>query len=101
MEHWACPRLWRVGRGSVSVFAGVFLIWFLFVGGVCGGCSWLRLQSVRRVSLCFFIRHDREVATHSSCSAKSSHFVRDTGARVEGWHDLLTSTMVPTKSSSA
>ena len=54
------------------------------------------------VSVCvFFIRHDREVATHSSCSAKSNHFVRDTGARVEGWHDLLTSTMVPTKYSSA
>ena len=62
-------------------------------GGVCSACQ----------SLFFFllIRHDREVATHSSCSAKSSHFVRDTGARVEGWHDLLTSTMVPTKSSSA
>ena len=54
VEHWACPRLWGVGRDSVFVFACVFLIWFLFVGGVCGGCSWLRLQSVRRVSLCFF-----------------------------------------------
>ena len=43
VEHWACPRLWRVGRGSVFVFARVFLIWFLFVGGVCGGCSWWRL----------------------------------------------------------
>ena len=78
VEHWACPRLWRAGRGSVFVFACVFLIWFLFVGGVYGGCLWWRLESVRRVSLCFFffIRRDREVATHSSCSPKSSHFVR-------------------------
>ena len=77
VEHSACPRRWSVGRGSVFVFACVFLVWFSLVGGVYGGCSWWRLQSVRRVSLCFFsIRHDREVATHSSCSAKSSHFVR-------------------------
>ena len=38
-------------------------------GGVC---------KVFGVSVCVFllIRHDREVATHSSCTAKSSHFVR-------------------------
>ena len=54
VEHWACPRLWRVGRGSVFVFARIFLLWFLFVGGVFGGCPWWRLQSVRCVSLCFF-----------------------------------------------
>ena len=59
VEHWSCPRLWRVGRGSVFVFACVFLIWFLFVGGVCGGCSWLRLQSVRRVSLRFSFKSPR------------------------------------------
>ena len=56
VEHWECPRLWRVGRGSVFVFARVCLIWFLFVDGVYGGCSWWRLQSVRRVSLLFFLK---------------------------------------------
>ena len=59
VEHWACPRLWRVGGGSVFVFARVFLIWFLFVGGVHCGCSWWRLQSVRRVSLCFSFNSPR------------------------------------------
>ena len=34
VEHWACPRLWRVGRGSVFVFACAFLVWCLFVDGV-------------------------------------------------------------------
>ena len=63
---------------------------FVVASAKCSAC-----QSVH------LIRHDREVATHSSCSAKSSHFVRDTDARVEGWHDVLTSSMVPTKSSSA
>ena len=80
--------------GSVFVFARVFLIGFLFVGG---GFLWMFVGGVCKVfgvSVCVFllIRHDREVATHSSCSAKSSHFVRDTGIGVEGWHDLLTST---------
>ena len=92
VEHWACPRLWSLFVVA-SLCSRVFLIWFLFVGGVHGGCLWWRLQSVRRVSLCFFffIPHDREVVTHCSCSAESSHFFKYTGARVEGWHDGVSS----------
>ena len=74
----------------------------VFVRGRC--VLWMFVVASAKCSVCqsvFFNRHDCEVATHPSCSAKSSHFVRNTGARVEGWHDLLTSTMVPTKSSSA
>ena len=52
----------------------VFLILFLFVGGVCGGWCVVASGKVFGVSVCVFpsIRHDRKVATHSSCS----HFVR-------------------------
>ena len=92
----ACPRLWRVGRGSVFVFACVFLVWF-FVRGRCtavdvrgGFCK------VFGVSVCVFLVKISPRSVRSPlarpCSAKSSHFVRDTAARVEGWHDLLTST---------
>ena len=93
VENWS----WRCLCGCACV-SGLIL-----VGGRCirrmvvvasAKCSACR--SVFLLSTC----HDREVATHSSCSAKSSHIVRDTGARVEGWHYLLTSTMVPTRSSS-
>ena len=59
VEHCACPRLSRVGGGSVFVFARVFLIGFMFVGGVFCRCSWWRLQSVRRVSLCFSFNSPR------------------------------------------
>ena len=76
VEHWECPRLWRVGRGSVVVFVCVcsgFCSWAVYTVDVRGGVC-----IVFGVSVCVspLIRHDGEVATHSSCSAKSSHFVR-------------------------
>ena len=41
VEQWACPRLWRVGRGNVSVFWAVYAVDVR--GGVCK-CS--KCQSV-------------------------------------------------------
>ena len=51
----------------------------VFVPGPC--LRWMFVVASAKCSACqsaffFLIRHDREVATHSSCSAKSSHFVR-------------------------
>ena len=76
VEHWACPRLRRVGRDNFFVVACVFGLVFvrgwcvrwMFGGGVC---------KVFGVSVFFSknIRHDREVANHCSCSTKSSHIV--------------------------
>ena len=43
VEHWACPRLRRVGRGSVFVFAREFLIWF---------CSWVVYMADVRGGVC-------------------------------------------------
>ena len=62
----------------------------VFVRGRC--VRWMFVVASAKCSACqslfFFFCHDREVATHSSCSAKSSHFVRGTGARVGGCSGL-------------
>ena len=63
---------WQCLRVCVCVSDLGFCSWAVYTVDVRGGVC-----KVLGVSVCVFllIRHDREGATHSSCSAKSSHFV--------------------------
>ena len=49
VEHWACPRLWRIGRASVFVFTRVFMVWF-FVRGLCQ--RWMFVVASAKCSAC-------------------------------------------------